>query len=102
MESPASASTFQERQIAIERIRSEIVRRQRVMLVAFLPLAAAMALIIPDMQIVITLQDADYYYILERPAWGTYFRLAGAALFAGPLAVVIIIFVFCCSTGAMH
>ncbi len=59
-----------------------------------MPIAAAMALIIPYMQIVITLQDADYYYILERPDWGVYTRLAGAALFAGPLSVVIIYFVF--------
>ncbi len=53
-----------------------------------------MALIIPYLQIVITLQDADYYYILDRPAWATYFRLAGAALFAGPLSIILIYLVF--------
>lgn len=53
-----------------------------------------MALIIPYMQIVITLQDADYRYILERPDWATYARLAAPALFAGPISVGIVVLVF--------
>ncbi len=80
--------------MALEEIRDEVNRRQRVTVIALLPLAAAMALIIPYIQIVITLQDADYYYILDRPGWPTYFRLAGAALFAGPLSILIIYLVF--------
>lgn len=85
---------FQQRLDALERIRSEIARRQRVTFFAFLPLSIAMALIIPYMQIVITLQDADYYYILERPDWGTYLRLASPALFAGPIAAGIVVLAF--------
>lgn len=94
IQSQGVADRFEDRLLAIERVRTEISRRQRVTLIAMLPLAAAMALIIPYMQIVITLQDADYYYILERPDWGTYIRLAGPALFAGPISVGIVVLVF--------
>lgn len=94
IETSASTDRFDERLVALERIRIEVGRRQWVTVIALMPLAAAMALIIPYMQIAITLQDADYYYILSRPEWPTYFRLAGAALFAGPLAVLIIFLVF--------
>ena len=79
---------------AIEDVRSEIHRRERVTMFGLIPLAAAFALLIPYMQIVLTLQKADYYYILTRPDIGTYFRLAGAALFAGPIAIGIVVLVF--------
>ncbi len=91
---PDTIDAFQDRIVELERIRTEISRRQRVTLLAFMPLAAAMALIIPYMQIVITLQDADYYYILERPGWSTYLRLASPALFAGPIAAGIVVLIF--------
>lgn len=94
LDTSTSTDRFDERLVALEKIRSEVDRRQLVTLVALMPLAAAMALIIPYMQIVLTLQDADYYYVLSRPEWSVYFRLAGAALFAGPLSVLIIYFVF--------
>lgn len=94
MTETAAADRFEERSIVLENIRAEIARRERVTLFSLIPLAAVMALIIPYVQIAITLQDADYYYILERPVLATYLRLAGAALFAGPLSVVIVYYIF--------
>jgi hypothetical protein len=93
-ESPGAIENFAERVHAIEDARAEINRRERVTMLGLLPLAAAFALIIPYMEIVITLQEADYYYILERPDMDTYLRLAGAALFAGPIAIGLIFPIF--------
>ncbi len=89
-------SRFQEQLARVESARDEVTRQQRVTFFALLPLtiAIAIALIIPYMQIVLTLQDADYYYILDRPDWPTYLRLAGPALFAGPIAAGIVVIVW--------
>ncbi len=89
-----SVDRFEERLSALETVRAEVSRRERVTLIGLMPLAIAMALIIPYMQIVITLQEADYYYILSRPDWPVYFRLLGAALFAAPISLVIIYVAF--------
>ena len=81
---------------------TESTRQTRVMLLALLPIGAALATMLQFMDISATLDDADYYYVLDRPPLDVYARLFVPSLLAGLIATggVVWLFTFVSESGS--
>ena len=84
-----------EKQRVIEAARfEESARRARVLMLTLPPLGIAVAMVIQYLALIDLLANADYYYVLERPAVDVYARLAVPAIIGGLIATVIVTGVF--------
>ena len=91
MESKSKLSSFrqsyQERD-RIEKDRFEDDRRRRIgMVIAFIPLGIAMALIVQYINIVVAIDDADWQYVLHRPNFVHILKLSPAPFLGGGVAI---------------
>jgi hypothetical protein len=90
--SPSTLSSFRQSYIErdqIEENRFEDDRRRRHgMVVALVPLGIAMALIVHYTNIVVTIDDADWQYVLHRPNFAHIMKLSLAPIIGGGLAML--------------
>ena len=84
-----------EAQYALEERRFlESARQARVLILLLLPLGAVLGMVNQYLSILEQLDDADYYYILDRVDTGVYLRLVAPALLGGIISAVAVTAVF--------
>ena len=88
------AENFEAQYAMEERRFLEGARQARVLILLLLPLGAVLGMVNQYLSILEQLDDADYYYILDRVDISTYLRLVIPALLAGIISVVAITAVF--------
>ncbi len=78
-----------EAQYALEERRFlEGARQARVLILLLLPLGAVLGMVNQYLSILEQLDDADYYYVLDRVDTGVYLRLVAPALLAGIISAI--------------
>ncbi len=95
--SPSQSSHAEqfEAQYAMEERRFlEGARQGRVLILLLLPLGAVLGMVNQYLSILEQLDDADYYYILDRVDMGVYLRLVAPALLGGIISIVAVTALF--------
>lgn len=82
------ADKFEEQYALEERRFLEGVRQAHVLILLLIPLGAVLGMLNQYLSILEQLDDADYYYILDRVDMSVYVRLVAPALIAGIISAI--------------
>ncbi|MDG0866175.1 hypothetical protein [Candidatus Lucifugimonas marina] len=90
---PSTESSFRQSYVDRDRIEEDRFeddrRRRRGMAISLIPLGIAMALIMHYTNIVVAIDDADWQYVLHRPALVNVMKLSLAPILGGGIAMLI-------------
>lgn len=90
---PSTTSSFRQSYVDRDRIEEDRFeddrRRRRGLAISLVPLGIAMALVMHYTNIVVAIDDADWQYVLHRPALVNVMKLSLAPLLGGGIAMLI-------------